>query len=398
MLCAWHVLLSCACQDLLGIRDGHPYPLACKEAVDCQDDERCVLGRCEPIECGRSGVKDCAGLTARTCGSDGRWIEDPCDVRCELGACKPVPSCENLATCAGSTSCCKSDLVQGGSFDMAYTYGQLNDSGRQIMHDAVERQVRTFALDRFEVTVGRFRRFVDGYGAERRPAPGAGAFPGLAASGWKAVWSEDPTMLPRQQPGLVEQLDFFGQDLDDPSQMNLPVRGVNWYVANAFCIWDGGRLPTESEWSYAANGGERERAYPWADADLGSAINPSRAVYGLDAPVDVGTKPDGAGLFEQQDLAGNVSEWVFDAYHERPEHGPCARADGDEAANEWACVQVDTVNGTERVLRGGAYKDAAPVLENVRRSAGPSARGAVTIGFRCARDIPQYSQAYELYP
>jgi formylglycine-generating enzyme required for sulfatase activity len=46
---------------------------------------------------------------------------------------------------------------------------------------------------------------------------------------------------------------------------------VNWYEAYAFCIWDVGFLPRETEWEYAAVGGNQQRQYPWGTADPGTA-------------------------------------------------------------------------------------------------------------------------------
>src|SRR6202007_2812018 len=47
------------------------------------------------------------------------------------------------------------------------------------------------------------------------------------------------------------------------TQENLPMNCVNWYESYAFCIWDGGFLPSEAEWEYAAAGGSQQREYPW---------------------------------------------------------------------------------------------------------------------------------------
>ena len=46
------------------------------------------------------------------------------------------------------------------------------------------------------------------------------------------------------------------------SQENLPINCVNWCEAYAFCIWDGGFLPSEAEWEYAAAGGSSAARVP----------------------------------------------------------------------------------------------------------------------------------------
>ena len=66
---------------------------------------------------------------------------------------------------------------------------------------------------------------------------------------------------------------------DSPgSQENLPINCVTWQEAYAFCIWDGGLLPSESEWEYAAYGGSQQREYPWGTADPGT--DNQYAIYG----------------------------------------------------------------------------------------------------------------------
>src|SRR5262249_16780847 len=64
--------------------------------------------------------------------------------------------------------------------------------------------------------------------------------------------------------------------LADASEMH-PINCVNWYRAYAFCIWDGGFLPSEAEWNYAAAGGSEQRRYPWGNVDPGA--NADRAIY-----------------------------------------------------------------------------------------------------------------------
>ena len=46
---------------------------------------------------------------------------------------------------------------------------------------------------------------------------------------------------------------------------------VNWFEAYAFCIWDGGFLPSDTEWEYAAAGGSLQREYPWGSTAPGTA-------------------------------------------------------------------------------------------------------------------------------
>lgn len=67
-------------------------------------------------------------------------------------------------------------------------------------------------------------------------------------------------------------------DAFSPTQ-NYPINCVNWYEAYAFCIWDGGFLPTVAEWNYAAVGGSEYRFFPWSVPPEAIAIDCTYASY-----------------------------------------------------------------------------------------------------------------------
>src|SRR5262249_23594259 len=99
---------------------------------------------------------------------------------------------------------------------------------------------------------------------------------------------------------------------------NLPINCTNWYEAYAFCIWDGGFLPSAAEWNFAASGGNEQRAYPWSTSSSSGAACANTNAFGdicLSTPAPVGTEsPAGDGKWGQTDLAGNMAEWVLDNF------------------------------------------------------------------------------------
>jgi formylglycine-generating enzyme required for sulfatase activity len=169
-----------------------------------------------------------------------------------------------------------------------------------------------FRLDRYEVTVGRFRQFLASYSAAG-PAPGAGKNPNNAADpGWDPAWADE---LPPDAGALGSLLHCpTAPSWTDAAADNevLPINCVDWYEAFAFCAWDGGRLPTFAEWAYTAAGGYEQRAYPWSNPATSLSIDPTRAVYDSRAPDGVGSRPAGDGRWGHSDLAGNVAEWLLD--------------------------------------------------------------------------------------
>jgi formylglycine-generating enzyme len=272
-----------------------------------------------------------------------------------------------------SPPCAAADPVPGGSFSL----GSVEGEGEGPAHAA---SVQGFALDRWEVTVGRFARFLDTY-AGGAPAPGAGAHPQIEASGWRPEY-DAALPLSRQQFELAFEDCGGTWYSDDPLRAARPINCVSWYEAFAFCIWDDGRLPTEAEWEYAAAGGSERRRYPWGNPEptsdqavFGCRFESSPACSEADLP-PVGNAPRGAGRFGQQDLAGSLWEWTLDQY------APY----GTQACTD--CAVLD--GGEGRVFRGGGYRsDDVAELRTTHRLGFLAEQRDVTRGFRCARATPR---------
>ena len=91
-----------------------------------------------------------------------------------------------------------------------------------------------------------------------------------------------------------------------------PIVGVDWADAGKYCGWAKKRMVRESEWEYAATGGDG-RSYPWGEEIDCSRANYAECAVGKAMPV-ASYDPAGASPFGVLNLAGNVWEWVSDAY------------------------------------------------------------------------------------
>jgi sulfatase modifying factor 1 len=314
------------------------------------------------------------------------------------------PSCRaggpGLSDCGpNKESCCVSLAVPGGTFYRSYDGVAYTDRS----HPAT---VSAFRLDKYEVTVGRFRQFVKAVVGGWRPVAGGGKHvhlnreAGLADAssagrferGWDPTWTSALASLAQgwnRNPSCARPPKAMPRGPGDdgnwtPVQSDYerkPINCVTWYEAYAFCIWDGGFLPSEAEWNYTASGGGDQRVFPWSNPSNSSAIDRTYAnLGGLSISAGdlentaVGSKaPKADGKWGHADLVGNVNEWVADMYAQY------------ELCIDCAFLDAGIHRVSSRVLRAGCA-GCAPLSMAVstRYSNAPDVRGP-SYGARCAR-------------
>jgi formylglycine-generating enzyme required for sulfatase activity len=253
-----------------------------------------------------------------------------------------------------------SDMMRlpSGSFIMGYT-GE-DPLGRQ---PAGRKQISVsgFYIDRYLVTNEDYRTFLSdlGPGEREQYAPDSTAWEGSAAR--TTNWSSY----------------FRGS-----TYSNHPVVAVDWEKANAYCEWRGHRLPSEAEWEYAGRGGYIGELYPWRGTRARTANGQYLANFDPEGQAQeyVFTSPVGAyppnrwGLF---DMAGNVYEWVQDAY--TPTYAGHSRLD----------PVITSSSASDRVVRGGSWNSSVFFISVGVRTPKTQSDSDVETGFRCAGDIGQ---------
>jgi formylglycine-generating enzyme required for sulfatase activity len=429
-----------------------PPPGPPPDVKTCTTDADCAGGKCVDVG---SSTKACVRSKSCTGGAGAN------------ATCGGVAGNENAS---GADDCCKALALPSGSFN------QFNDPRYTAT-------VSSFILDEFEVTAGRFRAFVEATNGDLRghaPADGAGAHPKVANSGWRSEWNaalpasrtDVDQMLGPEKCQVGANLDDYGAltwwtpALDAKVKANnggksdvlasntkdaLDGKALNcvpWQVLMEFCIWDGGRLPTNAEWGYASAGGGEQREFAWGnvpdaqkahvfgqpnlsfapldpngqsivvawlwDASAGpNAAPPGQSGYvytwgsrfaaqhdNASHIAPVGRRVTGNAKWGHADMSGGMYEWTLDEGPIKP--GTCT----DCANVSWPTPDKFDPNALENIpdfehkwfqggarsVRGGAW-DNALGLSNTQTqdeidtyTSYPVLRTYRSLGGRCARD------------
>ena len=187
-----------------------------------------------------------------------------------------------------------------------------------------------------------------------------------------------------------------------------PVVGITWEQANAFCHWrthimnsflrsqnqpllPDFRLPTETEWEYAARGGYGMSPYPWGGPYTRNMkgcflanFKPLRGNYtadgGLKAIKVRQYNPNNYGLY---DMAGNVAEWTSTVFDETS----TSYSHDMNSDNSYISEESDQDVLKRKVVRGGSWKDISYFIQTSTRTYEYDDVSASYIGFRCVMDF-----------
>ena len=155
-----------------------------------------------------------------------------------------------------------------------------------------------------------------------------------------------------------------------------PALYVTWTEASDFCRAQGKRLPTEAEWEKAARG-EKGYLFPWGHNPpvVGLAMFGQYHIHEIPIVASVERGEEGRSPYGLHHMAGNAAEWVedwfgIDYYATMPDRNP-------RGARQ----------GRYKVVRGGSWKSAPPLLRTATRSGAAPEQRTATVGFRCAKSI-----------
>ncbi len=168
-----------------------------------------------------------------------------------------------------------------------------------------------------------------------------------------------------QQTYSRTRREYYG----NPRFDEYPVIYVTYQMASSYCIWAGGRLPSEAEWEKAARGTDK-RLFPWGSTPP-DANQANYNASGVGDTMPVGSYPSGISAYGALDMGGNVIEWTYDRF--------------DEGYYRYSSLDnpFGPTSGTRRVIRGGSWASGLDGLRTVARASLQQDSSVEMLGFRC---------------
>ncbi|XP_065579791.1 formylglycine-generating enzyme-like isoform X2 [Artemia franciscana] len=242
----------------------------------------------------------------------------------------------------------------------------------------------SFEVDEAEVTNGEFSEFVSrtGYKTEAEHFGSSFVFKGqlssrlfeehhsvVLAAPW---WVNIPGASWKHPEGINSTI---------KDKLHHPVVHVSWNDAAEYCKFKNKRLPTESEWEVACQGGKRKRLFPWGNKLLPKNQHMTNIWQGEFPEINTGddgflftspVKTYPANSYGLYDMTGNVWEWVEDWWSI------------ERALDE----ETDVKYKKERVKKGGSFlchKNSCYRYRCAARAHATPDSSASNLGFRCAK-------------
>lgn len=239
--------------------------------------------------------------------------------------------------------------------------GSSETEGYESERPLHEVEIAAFEISKTEVTVLQYAQCV---------AQGICSSEGLKSSDWG-----DDRLCNWDQVGRADH----------------PLNCVSWYQAQTYANWVGGRLLSEAEWSFAAQGAsEARKLYPWGlqqascqYAHLADFVKGSGC--GEEKTASICRYPLGHSSQGVCDLVGNVWEWVMDEWHPNYEGAP-------STGLAWIDTHDSLGQDLNRVYRGGGAFDERDLPRIARRNYRSAHSRLFNLGFRVARDLSVSSE------